>query len=105
MSDIPDSGSFNLGLANIASQNYGPTAVTSQANTAANTQNQQQAAQAQAMQNKIMAARMPLILSQLHDESVGAGDQSGVGAASGSQETSAPAAGSSRTPGEEVASQ
>jgi hypothetical protein len=79
MADISDSGSFNLGLANIASQNYGPAATSTQALQGANTQNIQQTTQAQTMQNKIMAARMPLILSQLHDESVGAGDQSGVG--------------------------
>jgi hypothetical protein len=79
MADISDNGSFLGNLANINSQNFGPTAVANQANTAANTQVQQQSAQAQAMQNKLMAARMPLILSQLHDESVGAGDQSGVG--------------------------
>jgi hypothetical protein len=80
MSDIADNGAFNSNLANIASQNYGPAAMTSQANTNANTAVQQQAAQAAAMQNKLMAARMPLILSQLHDESVGAGDQSGAAA-------------------------
>lgn len=79
MSDISgNGGSFDLGLANIASQNSGPNAITSQANTAANTQVQQQSAQAQAMQNKILAARMPLILSGIHDESVGAGSESGV---------------------------
>jgi len=79
MSDIPDNGSFNLGLANIASQNYGPTATANQGLAGANTQNIQQSTQAQAMQNKLMAARMPLILSRLHDMSVGMGDQSGVG--------------------------
>jgi hypothetical protein len=102
MSDISDSGSFNLGLANIASHNYGPTAVTDQANTNANTQNTQQTAQAQAMQNKLMAARMPLILSQLHDESVGGGDQSGVGS---QDNTQAPGGAGPRTPGEDIASQ
>jgi hypothetical protein len=88
MSDIPDNGAFSLGLANITSQNYGPTAVASQAQTGANTQNLQQSAQAQAMQNKLMQARMPLILSRLHDMSVGMGDQSGVGG-----EDNAPAGG------------
>jgi hypothetical protein len=78
MADISDSGSFNLGLANIASQNYGPSATSNQALQGAQTAGVQQNVQAQAMQNKLMAARMPLILSQLHDESVGAGDQSGV---------------------------
>src|ERR1700689_639973 len=108
MSDIPDNGSFNSNLANIASQNFGPTAVANQQLTGAQTQNVNQQAQAAAMQNKLMAARMPLILSQLHDESVGAGDQSGVGNGSpasssspgGSQAGSAP-----RTPGEGIASQ
>ena len=78
MADISDSGSFNLGLANIASQNYGPTATSNQALQGAQTQGAQQQAQAQAMQNKLMSARMPLILSKLHDMSVGMGDQSGV---------------------------
>jgi hypothetical protein len=74
MADISDNGGFNLGLANIASQNYGPTATAGQANTNASTDNtrastaltQQQTAAA-SMQNKIMAARMPLVLSQLND--------------------------------------
>jgi hypothetical protein len=102
MADISDSGSFNLGLANIASQNYGPTATANQANTAANTAQTQQQAQASAMQNRLMAARMPLILSQLHDESIGAGGQSGVeGATSGGDTASR----TPRTPGEDIASQ
>jgi hypothetical protein len=99
MADISDSGSFNLGLANIASQNYGPTATSNQALQGAQTQGAQQQAQAQAMQNKLMAARMPLILSQLHDESVGAGDESGVGGAPPKT------GGTPRTPGEDIASQ
>jgi hypothetical protein len=79
MSDIPDNGSFNLGLANIASQNFGPSAVANQQLTGAQTQGAQQTAQAAAMQNQLMRARMPLILSRLHDMTQGAGDQSGVG--------------------------
>jgi hypothetical protein len=86
MADISDSGSFNLGLANIAASNYGPNATTAQGLqgaqtqlTAANTQNTQQEAIARSQQNQLLAARMPLILSGIHDESVGAGDQSGVG--------------------------
>jgi hypothetical protein len=79
MSDIADNGSFNLGLANINSANYGPTATANQANTNANTQVQQQAAQSAAMDNQIMKARMPLILSRLHGMTTGADDQSGVG--------------------------
>lgn len=102
MSDISDSGSFNLGLANIASQNYGPSATSTQALQGAQTQGVQQNAQAQAMQNKLMSARMPLILSQLHDESVGAGDQSGV---SGGAPQSGEARTAPRTPGEDIASQ
>jgi hypothetical protein len=114
MADISDNGSFNLGLANIASQNYGPTASANNANTNANTQVQQQTAQTSAMQNKLMAARMPLILSQLHDESVGSGDSSGVGGEADSQGNpvggASPGSGKGdasvkRTPGEDVASQ
>jgi hypothetical protein len=108
MSDIPDSGSFNLGLANINSQNYGPTATANQANANANTANQQQAAQAQAMQNKIMQARMPLILAGIHKDAVDYGaaadedDQSGVqGAPTGISKAGA----GPRTPGEEIASE
>lgn len=102
MSDISDNGSFNLGLANIASQNYGPTATANQGLTGAQTQGAQQQAQTAAMQNKLMAARMPLILSQLHDESIGEGDQSGVVGGSGAGDAEVR---ESRTPGEGVASQ
>jgi hypothetical protein len=91
MSDIADNGAFNTGLGNISSQNYGPTATTNNANTAANTQNQQQQAQAQSMQNQILKARMPLILAGIHDESVGAGDSSGVGSSGGAAPTGTPA--------------
>ncbi len=102
MADISDNGSFNLGLANINSQNYGPTAITNQANTAASTAQTQQQTAAAAMQNRLMAARMPLILSQLHDESTGAGDTSGVtGNANGRGDASV----APRTPGEDIASQ
>jgi hypothetical protein len=83
MADISDQSGLALGLANIANANSGPTAVTNQANTAANTANTQQATQAQAMQNQLMRARMPLILAGIHDESVGAGDQSGLGGGGG----------------------
>ena len=79
MSDIADNGSFNLGLANIASQNSGPTAVANQQNTAANTQVQQQQGQAAAMQNQLTRARMPYILAQLHKMTTGQSDMSGVG--------------------------
>ncbi len=101
MADISDNGSFNLGLANIAAQQSGPSAVTSQANTAANTQNVQQETQQRSMQNQLMAARMPMILSQLHDESVGSGDQSGVG----NQENPSSGGGVPRTRGEEAVSE
>jgi hypothetical protein len=79
MSDIADNGAFNSNLANIASQNFGPSAVANQQLTGAQTQGAQQTAQAAAMQNQLMRARMPLILSRLHDMTQGAGDQSGVG--------------------------
>src|SRR5271170_5149558 len=52
MSDVPDSSSFSLGMANINSQNYGPTAAASQANTNANTQLTQQQALAASIQNQ-----------------------------------------------------
>jgi hypothetical protein len=81
MADISDNGSFNLGLANIASQNFGPTATTNQGLAGAQTQNVQQQAIAQAQQNKILQARLPLILSRLHGQTTGADDQSGVDAA------------------------
>jgi hypothetical protein len=51
MAAISDNGSFNLGLANIAASNYGPNATTSQANTAANTQNVQAETQGKQIQN------------------------------------------------------
>jgi hypothetical protein len=79
MADISDSGSFNLGLANIQSQNYGPNATSTQGLQGAQTQNVNQQAQAQAMENQILRARIPLILSRLHGETEGAGDQSGTG--------------------------
>ena len=79
MADISDNGSFNLGLANIASNNFGPTATTNNANTAANTQVQQQSAQAAAMQNQLTRARLPLILARLHSMQPQTDDQSGVG--------------------------
>ena len=52
MADISDNGSFNLGLANIASSNYGPTAITNQANTAAETAKTQAVTQGQQIQNQ-----------------------------------------------------
>src|ERR1700722_19739361 len=100
MADVSDNGSFNLGLANITSQNYGPTATANQANTNANTAQVQQQAQAAAMQNKIMQARMPLILAGIHDESVGSGDSSGVGRNSAQKNSTGP-----QTPGQDIADQ
>ena len=88
MSDISDSGSFNSSLANIAASNYGPSAAATQNLQGAQTQNLQQQAQAAAMQNRITAERMPAIIAGLHDESLGAGDQSGVG---GGRSSGAPA--------------
>lgn len=93
MADISDNGSFNLGLANIAAQQSGPSAITSQANTAANTQLTQQQTQAARMENQVTQARQPLILARLHAMAAGAGDQSGVG---GSDDSSGPAEPSER---------
>lgn len=111
MADVSDNGGFNASLANITSANYGPTAVANQGltgaetqNTQASAQNTQQTAQAQAMQNQILRARMPLIMAALHNESVGAGDQSGVGGGD-SNDSGAGASEVKRTPGESVASQ
>jgi len=117
MSDLADQGSFALGLANIASQNSGPTAVANQGVANANAQNLQQSAIAQAQQNKILAARIPLILSRLNDATTGMTDSSGVGGSADSNGN--PVAGSSgaggggsagntgnpRTPGEDIASE
>jgi hypothetical protein len=106
MSDIADNGSFNLGLANIAQQNYGPTAVTNQANTAASTANTNQDTQAKAMQNQILKARMPLILSRLHGATVGVGDASGVDPnAPGSPAGKAQEGDGHVTPGEDIANE
>jgi hypothetical protein len=106
MADISDNGGFNLGLANIAAQNSGPTAITNQANTAANTANTQQQAQAQAMQNQILKARLPFIMAGLHGQAAGAdadaSDRSGVGGGSGSGDASIKSA---TPPRDNVASQ
>jgi hypothetical protein len=110
MSDIPDNGSFNSNFANIAASNYGPNATANQGLVGAQTQNVQQQAQAAAMQNKLMAARMPLILSQLNSEATGAADKSGVGGEA--DRNGDPVSGGKgdasigpRTPGEDIASQ
>lgn len=87
MADISDSGSFNLGLANIAASNYGPAATSTQALQGAQTQGAQQSAQAQGMENQILKARMPLILAALHDDTVGAGGRSGVSDEGGTSPT------------------
>jgi hypothetical protein len=105
MADISDNGSFNASLANITAANYGPAATSTQALQGAQAQGVQANAQAQQMQNKLMAARMPLILSQLHDESVGSGDSSGVGGGGSSNAppgADKPGAGPS-TPGQDIA--
>jgi hypothetical protein len=78
MADVSNDSGFSLGLANIASQNSGPTAMANQANVNANTAQTQQATRNAAMENQIMQARLPLILSRLHGQTTGAGDQSGV---------------------------
>jgi hypothetical protein len=106
MSDLADIGGTELGFANLNSSNFGPTAVANQNMTGAQTQGVQAQAQAQQMQNKIMQARMPLILNgiaQLNDESAGSADRSGtglVGSASGNSAAAGPA-----TPGAQVASE
>jgi hypothetical protein len=79
MSDLADIGGFEASVLNNNSQNFGPTAVANQQNTAASTQQIQQATQAQAMQNQLMKARMPMILARLHSMTSGQDDQSGVG--------------------------
>lgn len=89
MSDI--SADPAADIAGNISQNFGPTAVANQQLTGAQTQQVQQQTQAAAMQNKLMAARMPLILAGIHDESVGAGDGSGVGGPSGNAQAGGPA--------------
>jgi hypothetical protein len=66
-------------IAGNISQNFGPTAVANQQLAGAQTQQVQQQTQSAAMQNKIMAARMPLILARLHDMTGAQSDQSGVG--------------------------
>ena len=100
MSDIPDIGSSIVGLANIQNSNFGPTAVATNANTNANTQVAQQQAQSAAMSNQLMQARMPLILSRLHDMTTGAGDPSGVDSNASQRSSTGP-----QTPGQEVADQ
>jgi hypothetical protein len=64
---ISDNGAYNTGLGNIASANYGPTAVAGQQNTAANTALTSQQAQQAGMQNQITRASMPLIMKALKD--------------------------------------
>jgi hypothetical protein len=78
MADVSNDSGFSLGLANIASQNSGPTAMANQANVNANTAQTQQATRNAAMENQIMQARLPLILARLHGQATGAADQSGV---------------------------
>jgi hypothetical protein len=79
MADVSNDSGFSLGLANIASQNSGPTAMANQANVNANTAQTQQATRNAAMENQIMQARLPLILARLHGQTTGSADQSGVG--------------------------
>ena len=96
MSDIAADSAQDI--AGNISQNFGPTAVANQQLTGAQTnlagaqtQNVQQTAQAQAMQNKLMAARMPMILARLHDMSSGMSDQSGVGGSGSAPSGAGPA--------------
>src|ERR1700676_2769960 len=99
MSDIPDNGSFNLGLANIASQNYGPAATTTQGLQGAQTQNMQAETQGKLIQNKSAQLQFQLFQSAMnhltdfsgqdgptHD----ADDSSGVSADSASPSSTIP---------------
>jgi len=74
-------------IAGNTTANFGPTAVAGQQQTAANTQLTQQQTVAANQQNQILAARMPLILAGIHDDSVAAH-------ASGTSDT---------TPGQDIA--
>jgi hypothetical protein len=51
LSDLADNSAFNLGLAQIAAQNSGPTAIANQANTAADTAQRQAATAGQNISN------------------------------------------------------
>jgi hypothetical protein len=105
MSDIPDSGSFNLGLANLTAQNYGPNAVASQANTNASTaltqQQTQGAAIANAQQALVLQGRR-IGLNMLYNLPGASADQSGdassAGAASSRGTASSGSASNTSTP-------
>jgi hypothetical protein len=77
MADIADNGAFNAQLANISSQNYGPTATANQGLVGAQTQLASQQAQQAAMQTQIQRATMPLIQQALSEASA---DQSSANA-------------------------
>src|SRR5579859_6372915 len=113
MSDISDSGSFNLGLANLASNNYGPSAVASQANTNAQTALIGQQTQAASIQNANARLQFMLFqhgMSHLMDFSgqngptlgASANDASGVTAASASPAMAPPAGASGVSPEDDV---
>jgi len=91
-------------IAGNTTANFGPTAVAGQQQTAANTQLTQQQTQAAAMQNKLMATRMPLILSQLNDENAGNTDTSGSAALKG-QASDSSAGSQPTTPGSDIAAE
>lgn len=79
MADVSDNGAFSLGLARIASDNSGPTAMANQANANASTALTQQQAQGQQIQNANNALQLQatrLGLSMLYKvPGVGVGDE------------------------------
>ena len=75
MADIADNGAFNAQLANINSQNFGPTATANQALTGQQTQIAAQQAQQAAIQTQIQRASLPLIQQALSEAQA---DQSGA---------------------------
>jgi hypothetical protein len=69
MADVSDNSAFNLGLARIASDNSGPTAMANQANTNASTALTQQQTQGAAIQNANSALNLQALkigLNQLY---------------------------------------
>jgi hypothetical protein len=106
MSDIADSGSFDLGLAQLAANQSGPNAITQQANTAANNSLTQQQTQGEAIKNANARLQYQLFrqgMAHLTDFSgqggptlgASAGDSSGVTAASAQPGAGAPPTGAS----------
>jgi hypothetical protein len=99
MADVSDNGSFNLGLARIASDNSGPTAMANQANTNANTQLTQQQTQGAAIQNANSALNLQALkigLNQLYKMPGYKADENAQSDSSGS--APAPSGGASNAP-------